>query len=149
MNDTPGNALPLSGIKVVLIDDDIIVLHNAKTFLSEAGCQVVLAEDSLDGLLKIAHHLPDMVFVDAAMPHLDGYRIRTLIKKHLHHLNIPVIMLVSEGSLIDLTHGKLAGTDQYLTKPFDRESLTGSVIANIQGQEADEEGPSLQAPSPA
>lgn len=142
MNDTPENALPLSGIKVVLIDDDDIVLHDAKTFLSEAGCQVVLAEDSLDGLFKIAHHLPDMVFVDASMPHLDGYRVRTLIKKHLHRLNIPVIMLISENNLIEQTHGKLAGTDQYLIKPFDRESLTGSVIENIPGQAANAEDPS-------
>jgi twitching motility two-component system response regulator PilG len=133
MNNTPKNALLLSGIKVVLIDDDLTVIHNAKMFLSEAGCQVVLAEDSLDGLSKIAHHLPDMIFVDATMPHLDGYRIRTLIKKHLPHLNIPVIILVSKGDAIDLAHGKPAGTEQYLAKPFDKESLIGSVIANTRG----------------
>lgn len=149
MNDTPGNSLPLPGIKVVLIDGSSIIRHSGETLLSEAGCRVVLAEDSFDGLSKIAHHQPDMVFIDAMMPQLDGYQVCALIKKHLHHLNIPVIMLVGKGSLIDLARGKLAGTDQYLIKPFDKESLIGSVIANIQRQTAGKEAPSLQVPSPA
>lgn len=136
MTDMTKNFLPLSGIKVVLIDDSVIIRHDGETFLSEAGCQVVLAEDSFDGLSKVAHHLPDMVFIDATMPQLDGYQVCAFIKRHLHYFNIPVVMLVGEGSLIDLAHGKLAGTDQYLIKPFDKESLIESVIANTQGQTA-------------
>lgn len=91
----------------------------------------MLAEDSFDGLSKIAHCLPDMVFIDANMPDLDGYQICALIRKHLPHRDIPVILLVSDDNPFDPARGKLSGTNQCLIKPFNRERLLETVIAHI------------------
>lgn len=129
--------LPLSGVKVVLIDDSNTIRRSGEIFLSQAGCQVVLAEDGFDGLSKVVDTKPDIIFVDVMMPRLDGYQTCALIKNNPQFKNIPVVMLTSKDTLFDRARGKLAGSDQYLIKPFNKKSLIESVILHTQGQEHD------------
>ncbi|KAB2968371.1 twitching motility response regulator PilG [Zoogloea sp.] len=122
----------LSGIKVMVIDDSNTIRRSAEIFLAQAGCQVVLAEDGFDALSKIADHAPDLIFVDIMMPRLDGYQTCALIKKNARLKSTPVIMLSSKDGLFDRARGRLAGSDEYLTKPFTKESLLRSVAAHTQ-----------------
>ncbi len=131
------DGLPLSGIKVVLIDDSNTIRRSGEIFLSQAGCQVVLAEDGFDGLSKVVDTKPDVIFVDVMMPRLDGYQTCALIKNHPEYKNTPVIMLTSKDSLFDRARGKLVGSNQYLTKPFSKKSLIDAVIAQIQHKEGE------------
>ena len=120
----------LSGIKVMVIDDSNSIRRSAEIFLAQAGCQVVLAEDGFDALSKIADHAPDLIFVDIMMPRLDGYQTCALIKKNARLKATPVIMLSSKDGLFDRARGRLAGSDEYLTKPFTKESLLRSVATH-------------------
>jgi twitching motility two-component system response regulator PilG len=113
----------LTGLKVMVIDDSNTIRKSAEIFLAAAGCQVLLAEDGFDALAKIADHAPDVVFCDILMPRLDGYQTCTLIKKNPRFAATPVIMLSSKDGLFDRARGRLAGSDEYLTKPFTRETL--------------------------
>jgi len=74
--------MPLSGVKVVLIDDSNTIRRSGEIFLSQAGCSVVLAEDGFDGLSKVVDIHPDIIFVDVMMPRLDGYQTCALIKNN-------------------------------------------------------------------
>lgn len=120
--------LPLLGVKVVLIDDSNTIRRSGEIFLSQAGCQVVLAEDGFDGLSKVVDTQPDIIFVDVMMPRLDGYQTCALIKNNQQFKNIPVVMLTSKDTLFDRARGKLVGSDQYLTKPFNKKGLIESVM---------------------
>lgn len=108
--------LPLSGKKVVLIDDSNTIRRSGEIFLSQAGCEVVLAEDGFDGLSKVVDFEPDIIFVDVMMPKLDGYQTCSLIKNNQYFSGIPVVMLTSKDTLFDRARGKLAGADWYLGK---------------------------------
>lgn len=116
----------------MVIDDSNTIRRSAEIFLAQAGCQVVLAEDGFDALSKIADHAPDLIFVDIMMPRLDGYQTCALIKKNARLKSTPVIMLSSKDGLFDRARGRLAGSDEYLTKPFTKESLLRSVAAHTQ-----------------
>ena len=122
--------LPLSGKKAVLIDDSNTIRRSGEIFLSQAGCQVVLAEDGFDGLSKVVDHRPDVIFIDVMMPRLDGYQTCALIKNHPDFEKIPVIMLTSKDTLFDRARAKLAGSDQYLIKPFTKKSLVETIVAH-------------------
>ena len=122
--------LPLSGKKVVLIDDSNTIRRSGEIFLSQAGCQVVLAEDGFDGLSKVVDHRPDVIFIDVMMPRLDGYQTCALIKNHPDFEKIPVVMLTSKDTLFDRARAKLAGSDQYLIKPFTKKSLVETIVAH-------------------
>lgn len=117
----------LSGVKVMVIDDSQTIRRSAEIFLRQSGCEVFLAEDGFDALSKIATHLPDVIFVDIMMPRLDGYQTCSLIKRNARFKSIPVIMLSSKDGLFDRARGRMAGSDQYLTKPFTHNSLLDAV----------------------
>jgi len=120
----------LAGVKVMVIDDSNTIRRSAEIFLLQAGCNVILAEDGFDALAKIADHQPDVVFVDIMMPRLDGYQTCALIKKNAKFAATPVIMLSSKDGLFDRARGRIVGSNEYLTKPFTRDSLIGAVSAH-------------------
>lgn len=117
----------LAGLKVMVIDDSNTIRRSAEIFLKQAGCEVVLAEDGFDALAKIADCHPDLIFVDVMMPRLDGYQTCALIKKNLHFKTTPVVMLSSKDGLFDRARGRMVGSDEYLTKPFTKDSLLQAV----------------------
>lgn len=119
--------LPTGPIKVLVIDDSNTIRRSAEMFLSQAGFEVILAEDGFDALAKISDHHPRVIFVDIMMPRLDGYQTCALIKQNPHLKSTPVIMLSSKDGVFDRARGRLAGSDCYLTKPFTREGLVGAV----------------------
>jgi twitching motility two-component system response regulator PilG len=114
-------------IKVLVIDDSNTIRRSAEAFLRQAGFNVVLAEDGFDALSKISDHHPQVIFVDIMMPRLDGYQTCALIKQNPTFKTTPVIMLSSKDGIFDRARGKLAGSDQYLTKPFTKEALVEAV----------------------
>jgi len=117
----------LTGVKVMVIDDSNTIRRSAEIFLLKAGCEVILAEDGFDALAKIADHQPDVIFVDIMMPRLDGYQTCSLIKKNPRFKLTPVIMLSSKDGLFDRARGRMVGSDEYLTKPFTKDSLIETV----------------------
>ncbi len=122
-------AAKLRGVKVMVIDDSNTIRRSAEIFLVQAGCQVLLAEDGFDALAKIADHQPDIIFCDIMMPRLDGYQTCALIKKNARFRATPVIMLSSKDGLFDRARGRMVGSDQYLTKPFTKDSLLQAVAS--------------------
>jgi twitching motility two-component system response regulator PilG len=133
-------SLPLSGVKIVLIDDSNTIRRSGEIFLSQAGGQVILAEDGFDALAKIADHNPQLIFVDVMMPRLDGYQTCALIKNHPQFAHIPIVMLTSKDSLFDRARGKLVGADQYLIKPFSKKSLVDAVLTHTRQHKELEHG---------
>ncbi len=123
----------LKGVKVMVIDDSNTIRKSAEIFLVQAGCQVIVAEDGFDALAKIADHHPAVIFCDILMPRLDGYQTCALIKKNPRFSSTPVIMLSSKDGLFDRARGRMVGSDEYLTKPFTKESLIKTVAAHALG----------------
>jgi twitching motility two-component system response regulator PilG len=119
----------LKGVKVMIIDDSNTIRRSAEIFLSQAGCEVILAQDGFDALSKITDHEPDVVFVDIMMPRLDGYQTCSLIKRNAKYRGTPVIMLSSKDGLFDRARGRMVGSDEYLTKPFTKDTRCASTPA--------------------
>ena len=117
----------LSGVKVMVIDDSNTIRRSAEIFLLQAGCTVILAEDGVDSLAKIADHQPNIIFVDIMMPRLDGYQTCALIKKNSKFQGTPVVMLSSKDGLFDRARGAMVGSSAYLTKPFSKDTLLAAV----------------------
>ena len=128
--------MDIAGLKVMVIDDSNTIRRSAEIFLTQAGCHVLLAEDGFDALAKITDHLPDVIFVDIMMPRLDGYQTCALIKKNPRLSSTPVIMLSSRDGLFDRARGRMVGSDEYLTKPFTKDSLLKTVASHAAARPA-------------
>ena len=120
-----------SAIKVLIIDDSNTIRRSAELFLRQAGYDVILAEDGFDALAKISDYRPQVIFVDIMMPRLDGYQTCALIKQNPNLKSTPVIMLSSKDGVFDRARGRLAGSDQYLTKPFTKEGLLEAIVLHV------------------
>ncbi|HQU97466.1 MAG TPA: response regulator [Nitrosomonas sp.] len=107
----------------MIIDDSSTIRKSAEMFLKSSGCEVILAEDGFEAMHKIVDNQPDIIFIDIVMPRLDGYQACMLIKKNPIYQSIPVIMLSSKDGLFDKAKGRIAGSNDYLTKPFSSENL--------------------------
>ena len=124
----------LAGTKVMVIDDSSTVRKSAELFLASAGCEVLTAEDGFDALAKICDHHPDLILVDIMMPKLDGYQTCHIVKQNPAYANTPIIMLSSKDGVFDRARGRIAGSDQYLTKPFTRDGLLTAVNTQLSTQ---------------
>lgn len=116
-----------AGVKVMVIDDSNTIRRSAEIFLKQAGCQVILADDGFDALAKIVEHSPSIIFCDIMMPRLDGYQTCALLRQNETWRHVPFVMLSSKDGLFDRARGAMAGSTEYLTKPFTRESLLQAV----------------------
>jgi len=114
-------------LKIMVIDDSSTIRRSAEIFLTQAGYQVVLADDGFAALAKINDHHPSLVFCDILMPRLDGYQTCALIKKSAKFHTTPVVMLSSKDGLFDRARGAMVGSSAYLTKPFSKDSLLAAV----------------------
>ncbi len=124
---------PATGVRVMVIDDSKTIRRTAETLLRKAGHEVVTAIDGFDALAKIADTRPQIIFVDIMMPRLDGYQTCALIKNNSEFKETPVVMLSSKDGIFDKARGRIVGSDQYLTKPFSKDQLLGT-IARLTGR---------------
>jgi twitching motility two-component system response regulator PilG len=127
----------LSGVKVMVIDDSNTIRRSAEIFLRQSGCEVILAQDGFDALAKIMDSIPDVIFVDVMMPRLDGYQTCALIKKNARFKSTPVVMLTSKDGLFDRARGRMVGSDEYLTKPFSKDTLLCAVERHAHGKQGE------------
>lgn len=114
-------------IKVLIVDDSNTIRRSAELLLSDSGYKVITATDGFDAMSKIVDNQPDIIFMDIVMPKVDGYHACQMIKKNHRFLTTPVIMLSSKDGIFDKVKGRMAGSDEYLTKPFTKEVLLATI----------------------
>lgn len=114
--------------KILAIDDEEFNLDIISEYLEDAGYEVILASDGLEGIAALEKH-PDVsaIVLDRMMPNMDGITFLQTIKKDLCYEDIPVIMQTAAAASKQVLEGIQAGAYYYLTKPYD-ESLLLSIV---------------------
>ena len=113
-------------MKILLVDDDPNILELVNIHLSQAGYEVMKATNGLEALAFLDEELPDLAVIDVMMPKMDGY---TLTKRLRAEADIPVLLLTAKGELEDKEKGFLAGSDDYVVKPFEPKELLFRINA--------------------
>ncbi len=104
---------------ILVVDDSPTIRKLVSMTLKRYDYEVVMAEDGMEALGKLNYIDPDLVLLDITMPRMDGYQVCKIIKGDRETRHIPVVMLSGKDGFFDKVRGRLAGTNQYLTKPFD------------------------------
>ncbi len=117
----------LPSFKVLVIDDSNTIRRSAEIFLTQGGHRVALAEDGFDALAKVSEFEPDLIFCDILMPRLDGYKTCAIIKQNRKYDRIPIVMLSSKDGVFDRARGRIAGSQDYMTKPFTKLEMLQAV----------------------
>lgn len=105
-------------MKILLIEDNLVLARQVVEYLECQGCQLDHALKGRQGLELVLTHPYDLVIVDLMLPDIDGFSVCEKIKQD-QAVNMPVLILTARDAIDDKTRGFSAGADDYLTKPFD------------------------------
>jgi two-component system alkaline phosphatase synthesis response regulator PhoP len=119
--------------KILVVDDEIYIVHILDFSLGMEGYSVVTALDGEQALEKARTEKPDLIVLDIMMPKLDGYETCKRLKADDATKAIPVILLSAKGRNVDQKVGFEVGADDYITKPFSPRKLVERINA-ILGQ---------------
>ena len=115
--------------KILVVDDEIYIVHILDFSLGMEGYEVVTALDGEQALEKARAEHPDLIVLDIMMPTLDGYATCKMLKSEAATREIPVILLSAKGRNVDQKIGFEVGADDYITKPFSPRKLVERINA--------------------
>ncbi len=116
---------------VYIVDDDPVMGIRLESQLSDAGYHVEYSSSADEALEKIHQTRPDIIISDVVMPRMDGYQLCKIIRKNNETKHIPVIMLSGNDGFFDKVRGRMAGSTEYVTKPFKPKMLLELVKKHI------------------
>ncbi|GIO24639.1 response regulator transcription factor [Oceanobacillus sp. J11TS1] len=112
--------------RILIVDDDTHILQFVRIQLEKEGFLVSEAKDGTEALSILKKTNCDLAVVDVMMPFMDGFALTKEIRKKY---DIPIILLTAKGQIEDKEEGFLAGTDDYLVKPFEPRELSFRIHA--------------------
>lgn len=113
------------GMRILVVDDNRDSADSATDILRLLGHRVECCYDGKSALEMAGHFHPDVVMLDIAMPILDGYETRRLLRAQPAMEQVFVIAMTGYGNEDDRRRTQAAGFDAHLTKPVELDSLVG------------------------
>lgn len=113
-------------MKILVVDDEKVLVKGIKFNLEQEGYQVVTAFDGEEAV-RLAHDESiDLILLDLMIPKIDGFTACRMIRGFS---NVPIIMLTAKSEDIDKILGLEYGADDYITKPFNIREVTARIKA--------------------
>lgn len=113
-------------MKVLVAEDDMIMLKTIEVRLKKDGYEVITAQDGRDALGKFETESPDMIITDIMMPYMSGLEIVGAVKSKAGKTT-PIIVLSTMGQENVVLEAFKLGADDFITKPFSPKELSMRV----------------------
>jgi len=114
-------------LKVLTVDDSKTIRMIVKKAFRPYNCEVVEAENGVEGLAAAIKEKPDLIILDITMPVMTGIEMLDRLKSDAGLKNIPVIMLTAESGKDNVVNIVQKGIKDYMVKPFKGEDLLERV----------------------
>jgi len=124
---------PQTKTRILLVDDDQIILDSLGGFLELEGCEVTRASSTAQALNCLQAGQYHLVITDVSMPNSDGFELLKGIKAH--HSDVVVIMITAYGTIESAVEAIKQGAYDYLTKPIIDDDVRMSVHRALQQQQ--------------
>jgi two-component system, OmpR family, response regulator len=122
----------LSGVRVLVVEDDIDGLEVLELFLSsDQGAMVMTARSALEAREKLATTIPDVLVSDLSLPDEDGYALLASIRADPRTSDIPAIALTGYANERAVTRSVKAGFDRHIAKPADMVELVATILSLV------------------
>ncbi len=115
--------------KILVIDDEPMVIRMAEAALTSRGFTVVSAPNGYEGIIAARGQKPDLILLDVVMPDVDGYEVARRLRKDERTAHIPIIHLSAVGDYDKQLQAMEDGSMDYITKPIKPSELADRVEA--------------------
>ncbi|MBL9216509.1 MAG: hybrid sensor histidine kinase/response regulator [Opitutaceae bacterium] len=116
---------------ILIVDDTPANLSVLVDTLSEAGYQLMVAEDGEDALAQTARTKPDLILLDVMMPGLDGFETCRQLKEQPGTRDIPVIFMTALNETAEKVKAFSSGAVDYITKPIQHEEALARIGTHL------------------
>ncbi len=121
--------------KILVVDDDILVLQALEELLQSSGYDVKTAHRGWEAMDILAKEHFDLLILDVVMPKMTGFDVCRAIRERDDEMSrVKIIMLTAKTSSRDSEQEKLCGCDMYLTKPIDPQKLKNIITQLLEGR---------------
>ena len=117
----------MSDKKVLVVDDEVHIIHVVAIKLRNNGYEVITAENGSDAYDLACSEMPDIVVTDFQMPVMSGLELVEKLRENPQTKAIPVIMLTARGFAIEGEQHEELGISEFLSKPFSPKELLRSI----------------------
>ena len=121
--DAPTAQAPAGSARVLVVDDEPMVVDSLALGLRNKGYEVIEALSGAEAIRKAAEEYPDLILLDVRMPDVNGYEVTRRLKNDIRTLHIPIILVTGLSDAHDKAIGLEAGADEFLSKPVDQAEL--------------------------
>ena len=111
-------------MKILVIDDERLLVKGLRKSLEQEGFQVSVAYDGEEAWKTFKDGSFEFIILDLMLPKIDGISLFRMIRQES---NVPIIMLTAKDSDIDKILGLELGADDYITKPFNTRELIARI----------------------
>ncbi|WP_310427496.1 response regulator [Chamaesiphon sp. VAR_48_metabat_135_sub] len=129
-----GDLIEQTTYKIACVDDSPTILREINRFLDGDSFKVFPIIDSGTALMKIIRINPDIILLDVGMPTIDGYKLCSMLRKHPAFKKTPIVMVTGNTGIIDRAKAKMAGSTDYMTKPFTQAGLIEMVSRHLMAE---------------
>ena len=112
---------------ILTVDDSRTMRDMLRLALTDAGFQVLQAEDGVHGLEVLQGETPDVIVTDINMPRMDGYGFIEGVRSDPRCRTIPILVLTTESSPEKKARPRDAGATGWIVKPFNPEKLVEAI----------------------
>ncbi|WP_373539960.1 response regulator [Chamaesiphon sp.] len=131
LGPSTGELIEQATYKIACVDDSPTILREINRFLDGNSFKVFPIVDSGTALMKIIRINPDIILLDVGMPTIDGYKLCSMLRKHPAFKKTPIVMVTGNTGIIDRAKAKMAGSTDYMTKPFTQAGLIEMVSRHL------------------
>lgn len=130
--------------RVLIADDNQANCELLEAYLSGIDCDIAMASDGQDTLVKVKEFQPDLILLDVMMPKLSGFEVCKKIKDDPQLRRIMILMVTALNELGDIERAVAAGTDDFLSKPVNKVELVKRVENMLKFKDVSDENERLR-----
>jgi len=123
--------------KILVVDDDRLVLATLAHGLAQAGLEVIDADNGDDAILLAREHKPDLALLDIRMQGKSGFDVAAYLREYCH---VPFMFLSAFSDEQTVAQVKALGAVAYLVKPLDIGQILPAVATALAGIQASQTG---------
>jgi len=115
----------MTKVKLLVVDDEVVLLSALMPFLERSGFEVVSATDGEQALERVAKARPDLILLDIQLPRVNGREVLRRLRQAGNWT--PIIMLTQIQG--EASPALTEGADDYVTKPYNKDELVARIQA--------------------
>ncbi|MBE7215674.1 CHASE3 domain-containing protein [Shewanella benthica] len=141
------NTQHLSGLHLLVVEDNLLNQQVAKELLETSGAEVTLASGGIEGKMLALSATPpfDAILMDMQMPDIDGLEATRQIRQHSHMLTVPIIAMTANAMQSDKDACKAVGMIDHISKPIALDDMLATIIRHTRQKDAHDITPSVES----